>query len=72
MTQVEFNKSLALLGFTQASFARLMGMTPRAVNQWARGIVDVPSPIAAYLRLLDSAPDELKYQELLKARKENE
>jgi transcriptional regulator with XRE-family HTH domain len=42
LLHTEFNALLARAGVTQAGFARLAGLTPRQVNNWARGRADVP------------------------------
>ena len=38
----EFTALLARADVTQAGFARLAGLTPRQVNNWARGRAAVP------------------------------
>jgi len=42
LLHTEFNALLARAGVTQAGFARLAGLTPRQVNNWARGRAAVP------------------------------
>lgn len=44
------------IGISKAAFARLIGVTPMAVNKWRNG--HPPSgPVAAILRLLDARPE---------------
>lgn len=42
LLHTEFEALLARAGTTQAAFARLAGITPRQVNNWARGRAAVP------------------------------
>lgn len=51
MTARQIRKSLKDLGLSQIVFARLMGVTPRAVNLWATGKRHIPGPVIAYLRI---------------------
>jgi hypothetical protein len=62
---------IAGLGVTQTDFARLIGVTPRAVTLWVVGDRTIPGPVEAYARLLSSAPLSLRQVELtrLKERK---
>jgi transcriptional regulator with XRE-family HTH domain len=56
----EFAALLARAGISQAAFARLAGLTPRQVNNWARGRAAVPlwaCLLAAVLQ--DHSPDAL-------------
>jgi transcriptional regulator with XRE-family HTH domain len=55
-----FAALLARAGVSQAAFARLAGLTPRQVNNWARGRAAVPiwaGLLAAVLQ--DHAPEAL-------------
>lgn len=52
------------LGLTQAEFARLIGVTPRAVTLWMVGDRAIPGPVEAYSRLLFSAPLSMRQVEL--------
>jgi transcriptional regulator with XRE-family HTH domain len=51
------------LDLTQADFARLIGVTSRAVNLWMTEERAVPGPAAAYARLLSSLPLNLRQLE---------
>jgi transcriptional regulator with XRE-family HTH domain len=42
LMHTEFAALLARAGVSQAAFARLAGLTPRQVNNWARGRAAVP------------------------------
>jgi helix-turn-helix protein len=44
------------LGISQADFARLIGVTPRAVTLWMVGDRSIPGPVEAYARLVSSVP----------------
>jgi hypothetical protein len=52
------------LGITQADFARLIGVTPRAVTLWLAEERAVPGPVEAYLRLFRLLPPSLRQIEL--------
>jgi transcriptional regulator with XRE-family HTH domain len=57
----EFTTLLARTGVTQAGFARLAGLTPRQVNNWARGRATVPQWAALLVVALDTlTPDSLE------------
>jgi transcriptional regulator with XRE-family HTH domain len=60
LLHTEFASLLARAGVSQASFARLTGVTARQVNNWARGRAIVP-PWAALLAvaLQDLSPEAL-------------
>ena len=60
LSGAEFAALLARAGVNQAAFARLVGITPRQVNNWCRGRATVPvwaALIAALLR--DQSPEAL-------------
>jgi transcriptional regulator with XRE-family HTH domain len=58
LLHTEFNALLARAGVTQARFARLAGLTPRQVNNWARGRAAVPKWAALLVVTLDAlTPD---------------
>ncbi len=58
LLHTEFNALLARAGVTQAGFARLAGLTPRQVNNWARGRASVPKWAALLVVALDAlTPD---------------
>jgi len=60
LSGAEFAALLARAGVSQAAFARLVGITPRQVNNWCRGRATVPvwaALIAALLR--DQSPEAL-------------
>jgi DnaJ-domain-containing protein 1 len=57
----EFTTLLARADITQASFARIAGLTPRQVNNWARGRATVPQWAALLVVALDAlTPDGLE------------
>jgi transcriptional regulator with XRE-family HTH domain len=58
LLHTEFTALLARAGVTQAGFARLAGLTPRQVNNWARGRAAVPKWAALLVVALDAlTPD---------------
>ena len=58
--QTEFAAFLARADISQAAFARLTGMTPRQVNNWAHGRATVPRWAAILAVLLqDHSPEAL-------------
>jgi transcriptional regulator with XRE-family HTH domain len=60
LLHTEFDAPLARAGVTQASFARLTGVTPRQVNNWAPGRALVPQWAALLaLALQDLSPEAL-------------
>lgn len=52
---------------TQVELARLVGVTPRAVNMWMQGDREIPGPVEAYLRLFTSLPVAMRASERAKA-----
>jgi transcriptional regulator with XRE-family HTH domain len=57
----EFTALLARAGVSQAGFARLAGLTPRQVNNWARGRAAVLQWAALLVVALDAlTPDGLE------------
>jgi|SRR5271163_1777543 len=61
-------KVLTEFGITQADFARLIGVTPRAVTLWMTGERPVPGPVDGYLRLFHLLPLNLRQVELSRLR----
>ena len=58
--QTEFAALLARADVSQAAFARLTGMTPRQVNNWARGRATAPLwAVLLAVLLQDHSPDAL-------------
>jgi transcriptional regulator with XRE-family HTH domain len=56
----EFAALLARAGVSQAAFARLAGLTPRQVNNWARGRAAVPAWAGLLAVILqDHSPEAL-------------
>jgi transcriptional regulator with XRE-family HTH domain len=55
---------LAELELSQADFARLTNVTPRAVALWAADERAIPGPVEGYLRLLRLLPLNLRQTEL--------
>lgn len=64
MDSAELRTSLADLGITQADFARLLGVTTRAVAMWMSDERPVPGPVVGYLRLMQVLPPNLRQIEL--------
>jgi hypothetical protein len=52
------------MGLKHADFARLLGVTPRAVTLWLSGEREMPGPAEAYMRLYRSLPPPLRQLEL--------
>jgi DNA-binding transcriptional regulator YdaS (Cro superfamily) len=64
MTGAELKTALADLALAQADFARLIGVTPRAVNLWVSDGRAIPGPAEAYLRAFQLLPLNLRQIEL--------
>ncbi len=64
MTSNDLKEILTALGITQADFARLIGVTSRAVTLWTAGERPIPGPVEAYVRLLQILPQNLRQVEL--------
>jgi hypothetical protein len=64
VTGDDLKAALTELGITQADFARLIGVTPRAVALWMAGDRAIPGPADGYLRLLRLLPMNLRQFEL--------
>jgi hypothetical protein len=56
--------TLDSLGLSSADFARLVGVTPRAVSLWLASQREIPGPVRAYARLLLSLPPSLRRAEI--------
>jgi hypothetical protein len=56
--------ALGALNLSAPEFARLIGVTPRAVTLWLASQREVPGPVRAYVRLLLSIPSALRRSEL--------
>jgi len=56
--------TLADLALSQVDFARLIEVTPRAVNLWLSGKRAVPGPVKGYLRLFSTMPEKLRKFEM--------
>ena len=52
MNSLELRAALSELELTQANFARLLGVTSRAVALWAANERTIPGPVEGYLRLV--------------------
>lgn len=59
-------EALSALGLGKQGFARLLGVTVRAVNMWCAGDREIPGPGIAYLRLLQSLPRAMQAAEFAK------
>lgn len=64
MTGVELSEALVGIGLSQVQFARLLTVTPRAVQLWISDQRHVPGPVGAYLRLFRTLPPERRQEEL--------
>lgn len=64
MTGADLKAILAELGITQAGFARLVSVTPRAVTLWVTDERSISGPAEAYIRLLLLLPPNLRQVEL--------
>ena len=64
MDTLELTNALARLKISKMDFARLIGVSTRAVNLWLSQERDVPGPVVAYLRLLTAVPPTVLAQEL--------
>ncbi len=47
------------IGLKQTELAKLLDVSPRTVSMWATGEVELPGPVAAYLRVLQAAGPEI-------------
>jgi hypothetical protein len=66
MTSLELKATLGELELTQADFARLLGVTSRAVALWTANERAIPGPVEGYLRLLGTLPAQLRQIELMR------
>ena len=57
---------LSAVGITQAEFARLIGVTPRAVSLWMMGDRSIPGPVEAYAKLLQTLTPAQRQAEIAK------
>jgi hypothetical protein len=64
MKKGDLGGTLSHLGLSAVEFARLVRVTPRAVNLWISGERELPGPVEAYLRLFASLPKATQAQEL--------
>jgi predicted transcriptional regulator len=64
MLGVDLKTILNEVGLSQTDFARLVGVTPRAVTLWMVGDRNIPGPVEAYARLLHSVPLSVRQVEL--------
>jgi hypothetical protein len=69
MTSADIKVILAEMGITQVDFARLLGITPRAVALWMADERAIPGPAEAYVRLLRLLPLNLRQIELSRLKK---
>ncbi len=67
MFGTELRAILVSSDVSQVTFAKLVGVTARAVNMWVRGEREVPGPVEAYLRLFQMLPISLRQAEIEKA-----
>lgn len=64
MTGNELKRALAEISLSQADFARLVGVTSRAVALWMSEERSIPGPAEGYLRLFQVLPANLRQIEL--------
>ncbi len=64
MTSEDLRAFLIETGISQADFARLVGVTSRAVALWLAGARDIPGPADAYARVFRQLSPSLRQQEL--------
>ena len=64
MTSDELKLVLQEIDVSQANFARLVGVTSRAVSLWSNDARAIPGPAEAYLRLFRLLPTNLRQIEL--------
>jgi hypothetical protein len=64
MNGEDLRKQLHDLQLNHSELARLVGITPRAVNLWIADERAVPGPVESYLRLLQLLPSQLRLIEL--------
>jgi transcriptional regulator with XRE-family HTH domain len=60
----ELKAFISEMGISQADFARLVGVTSRAVTLWLAEERAIPGPVESYVRLLQVLPGSMKYIEL--------
>lgn len=70
MTRHELKAILGQLNISQVDLARLVDVTPRAVNLWMTGTRSIPGPVKAYVQLLASLPIGMRQAELAKLTEE--
>jgi hypothetical protein len=54
---------LSSLELSQVEFAKLVGVTPRAVNMWVQGEREIPGPVESYLRVFQMLSSSQKFAE---------
>jgi transcriptional regulator with XRE-family HTH domain len=64
MQSRDLREILSAIGVSQADFARLVGVTARAVSLWMAGDREIPGAVEAYARLLHALPASLRQIEL--------
>lgn len=64
MNSLDLKAILKEIDLTQADFARLLSITPRAVTLWMADERAIPGPAEAYVRLLRLLPPHLRQIEL--------
>jgi hypothetical protein len=64
MTGEKLKELLAEIGLSQSDFARLIGVTSRAVSLWTSEERAIAGPAEAYLRVFRILPANLRQQEL--------
>lgn len=59
----ELKLQLSGLELSQVEFAKLVGVTPRAVNMWVQGEREIPGPVESYLRIFQMLTSAQKFAE---------
>lgn len=67
----EMMQIMSTLGVGKKVLAKLLYVTPRAVNMWCSGDREIPGPATAYLKLLQSLPSALTARELARLNEGN-
>jgi hypothetical protein len=64
MTGTDLRAALVRLGVSQVAFARLAGVSTRAVTLWLSEERPIPGPVEAYVRVLSLTPESVRAAEI--------
>ena len=67
MLSRELRLALDEFDLSQVELARLVGVTPRAVNMWMQGDREIPGPVEAYIKLFSILPAAMRADERARA-----